>query len=65
MTKKYNIKPRIFALYKGDTYIMDGTVSEIAARLGISEFSVRMYHTPTYQKRTKSNGNARRLVRID
>jgi len=48
---------KIYALYKGDKYITDGTRKEIAEYLGIKEKTVMFYGTPTYQKRCKGNNN--------
>ena len=42
---------RIFALYKGDTYLMDGTIREIAKKRGVKESSIRFLTTPAYHKR--------------
>lgn len=44
-----------YALYKDDTFIMIGTIKEIAQRLGVSERTVHFYSTPTYNKRNKDN----------
>lgn len=51
-------KPRTnpdYALYKGDKFIMIGTIKEIAKCLGVSERTVHFYSTPTYMKRNKDN----------
>lgn len=55
-------KKRIYALYKGETYLFDGTIQQIANRLGISPNTVRYYGAPVYKRRTKDDGNAYRLV---
>ena len=44
-----------YALYKGDTFIMIGTIKEIAWYLGVSERTVHFYASPTYMKRNKDN----------
>lgn len=54
---------RIYSLYKGDNYIIDGTKQEIADYLGIKIKSLNFYLTPTYAKRGKSeNANRKKLI---
>ena len=54
---------RIYSLYKGDNYIIDGTKKEIADYLGIKIKSLNFYLTPTYAKRGKGkNGNRKKLI---
>ena len=55
---------KIYALYKGEELLADGTSREIALKLGIKESTVLFYHTPTYHKRSKSD-NCRVLILID
>lgn len=45
------IDGRIFAVYKGDQYIMDGTLQEIADARGIKLNSARFLTYPSYKKR--------------
>jgi squalene cyclase len=45
---------RIFALYKGDTYITQGTIREIAKYRGCTERTISFYLTDSYQKRLKN-----------
>jgi hypothetical protein len=52
---------KIFALYKGEKLLADGTLKEIATRMGIKVESVRFYKTPTYQRRVRGE-NRRTLV---
>ena len=62
------MKAKIYALYKGDTNICDGTLVEIAKYLNISPKSVAFYHTPTYTRRaakSKTPENRLALVLID
>lgn len=42
---------RVFALYKGDTYIMDGTIREIAKARGCTVRSIKFLLTEAYRKR--------------
>jgi len=52
----------VYALYKGEQLIADGTIKEIAKKLGNSEKTIRFFATPSYKKRVSENG--RRLVRL-
>jgi hypothetical protein len=45
------IDGRIFAVYKGDQYLMDGTLREIAEARGITLNSARFLTYPAYKKR--------------
>ena len=45
-----------YALYRGDDFIMIGTLAEIAKKLGVNEQTVKFYGTPTYYRRTNGNG---------
>jgi len=45
------IDGRIFAVYKGDKYIMDGTLAEIADARGITLNSAKFMTYPAYKKR--------------
>lgn len=45
-----------YALYRGDDFIMIGTLADIAKKLGVDEKTVRFYGTPTYYRRTNGNG---------
>lgn len=42
---------KIYALYKGDNYITDGTIEELAEYLKVKPSTIRFYTTPTYKKR--------------
>ena len=52
----------IMALYKGEEFIMDGNVFEIAEQLGIAISTCKGYYHKSYKDRTK--GNALSLVVI-
>ena len=47
----YRLKRKIYALYKGDEYLMDGTIKEIANRRGVKESSIYFLLMPAYQRR--------------
>lgn len=44
-------KPKIYAVYKGDTYLTQGTRKEIADYLGIKTRTLDFYASNTYKKR--------------
>lgn len=54
---------KIYALYKGDKFIMTGTIYQIANYLGVKQSTVKFYSMPTYLKRDK--GNRKRVIRIE
>ena len=41
----------IYALYRGDTYLMDGTLEEIAEKRGVKRVTLQWMLHPTYRKR--------------
>ena len=47
------IKPHIYALYKGDKFITEGTIKEIAEYTGLKESTIKYYGTNAYLKRVK------------
>lgn len=54
---------KIYALYKGEKYICDGTLYQLANFLGVKERTIRFYMTPTYEKRGRGiNGNRKRVI---
>lgn len=54
---------KIYALYKGDKFIMTGTIYQISNYLGVKQSTVKFYSMPTYLKRDK--GNRKRVIRIE
>jgi len=46
---------KIYALYKGDNYIMDGTKQELAKYLKVQISTINFYKSPTYKRRNKGN----------
>lgn len=44
-------KLKEYALYHGEQFLEIGTVKELAEFLGVKEFTIRFYATPTYKKR--------------
>lgn len=45
-----------YAIYKGDDFIMIGTIYEISQKLGLSPKSVEFYGRPAHHKRVAKNG---------
>lgn len=55
----------IYAMYKGDEYLSEGTIEELAENFKVSPRTIKFYLTPTYLKRGKGiKGNRRKLVRV-
>ena len=62
------MKAKIYALYKGDTNICDGTLAEISARVNISKKTLSFYGSPAYARRAEKAKNPKprlALVLID
>lgn len=54
---------KIYALYKGDNYITDGTKKELADYLGVKIRTISFYMSPTYANRGRGKkGNRKRVV---
>lgn len=48
------IKSRIYALYKGDKYVCDGTLGELSKVTGLKPETLYFYSMPTYRRRIES-----------
>ena len=46
-----------YAVYQGDKQLCIGTVKECAEKLGLAEFTIRLYATPSYKKRMNGYRN--------
>ena len=57
------MKKRIYALYKGDKWITDGTREELAKYLNVKVKTIDFYSTPTWRKRT--NNNAYIVIKLE
>lgn len=55
---------KIYALYKGDEYIADGTLEELAEKTGKKLASLEWMMTPAAKKRRKDGGESQELVYI-
>ena len=54
-----------YALYKGDKFIMLGTIPIIAKKMGVKERTIRFYKSPTYKKRKQNSKDYLELVEIE
>jgi hypothetical protein len=52
----------VYALYKGNEYICDGTAYQIADKTGLKIQTIRHYNTQAYRDRVSEQG--KRLVKI-
>ncbi len=48
---------RIYALYRGDHYLCDGTRDELAARFNVKPDTINYWSTPSYKKRIEQPGH--------
>lgn len=46
-----NSRKNIYALYDGERNVCDGTVDEIARKVGVKRKTVAFYLSPSYRKR--------------
>lgn len=56
-------KKKIYALYKGDKWITDGTKEELAKYLNVKIKTIEFYTTPVWKKRTNYNGYV--VIRVE
>lgn len=54
---------QIYAAYRGDENVADGTAEELASKLGVKPKTIRKWATPSYQKRNK--GQRLVVVKLD
>lgn len=54
-----------YALYKGDEFVMIGTIEEIAKFLDVKIESVKFMTSPTHKKRAEGKANRSILVDLD
>lgn len=62
---KVRKKKKVYALYKGDVNLCDGTIKEIADKMNLSEETIRFYKSNTYKKRRNESDNFLELVLIE
>lgn len=66
--KDIPLRERVYAVYEGDTNVMDGTLEEICAKRGIKYATARMMASESYRKRLSSRGKYKshiEFIRID
>ena len=56
---------RIYALYKGDRFIVEGTIREIHRETGKSIYFLKWMTYPTYKKRCGNGPNRLRMISLD
>lgn len=55
---------KIYALYKGDKFIYEGTKIQIAYQRGVKVRTIEFLLTPTYKNRRKNSNNSLKLIEI-
>lgn len=56
---------KIYALYKGDKWLCEGTVEELSKKRGVLKSTILYYGTASYQKRSVNGKNRLALVRVE
>lgn len=56
---------RIYALYKGEKFIAEGTIQEIHKETGKSIASLKYKTYPSYEKRCVNSKNKLRMIPLD
>ena len=54
---------QIYAVYRDDVNVADGTAEELAQKLGVKPKTIRKWATPSYHKRNK--GQRLIVVRLE
>lgn len=62
---KVRRKKKVYALYKGDVNLCDGTIKEIADKMNLSEETIRFYKSNTYKRRRTDSENFLELILIE
>lgn len=57
-------KEKIYALYKGEELLADGTLREISAKMGVKIRTLYFLSSPAYKKRCRSK-NCREVICLD
>ena len=55
----------VYALYKGETFLAEGTIAEISEQTGKSENYLIYMTYPIYHKRRKEDGNSMLMVLLE
>ncbi|MFJ7951552.1 hypothetical protein ACIQZG_08495 [Lysinibacillus sp. NPDC096418] len=56
---------RIYALYKGEQFIAEGTIREISRETGKSIDFLKYMTFPIYEKRSKNGKNRLKMISLD
>ncbi|SCX38432.1 hypothetical protein [Lysinibacillus fusiformis] len=56
---------RIYALYKGEQFITEGTIREISRETGKTIDFLRYMTYPIYQKRSENSKNRLKMILLD
>lgn len=56
---------KIYALYKGEDLLADGTIREISEKTGKKIKHLRFLSRPAYKKRCKPNGKSMQMVLLE
>lgn len=59
------IMNRIYALYKGDDLLADGTITEISEKTGKTINHLKFLTRPAYRKRIKPNGKSMQMILLE
>lgn len=57
--RKYNV----YALYKGDMFIAEGTLDELSKITGLKKTTIMFYKSPIYKRRNRI-GNNKILIKL-
>lgn len=66
--RKKGVHTAIYEFYRGDELLAEGTVIEIAEKLGVNKTTIWWYGNNSYIKKLgkrKMSKNARLLIRVD
>lgn len=63
--KKIPWQKRVYALYKGDDFITEGTLREISEETGKSISHLKFMTYPSYEKRCGESNRRLRLINLD
>jgi len=62
MASRGNQQKRIYALYRGDRYICDGTILELTQKLGIKFSTAQYYATKQHRDRAEDHGSPDTII---
>lgn len=62
MASRGNQQKRIYALYRGNVYIRDGTIRELAQQLGIKFSTAQYYATKQHRDRAENHGSPYTII---